>query len=124
MEGNIATSREEIVMTPAFKTIKEKLESCGIDTDGLRIEQPETFGFTATVNSVKIFFNSELFMEGFDEDTVDDENLKHTLWEMMKTEERLEQKVEEKKNWNDYTCEYCGVYSAAKPICNKCELDT
>ena len=24
---------------------------------------------------------------------------------------------------NEYSCEFCGLYSASKPRCNKCELD-
>lgn len=23
---------------------------------------------------------------------------------------------------NNYVCEYCGIYTASQPICNKCEL--
>lgn len=23
----------------------------------------------------------------------------------------------------DYSCEFCGIYTASKPICNKCEED-
>ena len=24
---------------------------------------------------------------------------------------------------NQYSCEYCGIYEASQPRCNKCELD-
>jgi hypothetical protein len=32
--------------------------------------------------------------------------------------------VKQNPGENDYTCEFCGLYSASKPKCNKCEKET
>jgi hypothetical protein len=37
------------------------------------------------------------------------------------TAEQARKAAKEKNKIKDYTCEFCGVYSANKPKCNKCE---
>ena len=38
--------------------------------------------------------------------------------------EQMDRKCSETRTRKDYVCEYCGIYRAFKPKCNKCEEST